>query len=100
MSVVPPGYYPDPERPGKNRRWTGTAWEPLVDRRRALIAGLVAIGPWVVALFPPAYPIDGGGDGGMVGGLLCAVFGALFGAWALIAWAGQFLAALLGLLQG
>ena len=94
MSVVPPGYYPDPERPGKNRRWSGTAWEPLVDRRRALIVGLVALGLWVVALFLPAYPVT---DGDAIPGLMCAAFGAFFGATALIAWAGQLLAAAVSL---
>ncbi|MGH3349556.1 MAG: hypothetical protein ACRDPS_02735 [Nocardioides sp.] len=94
MSEMPPGYYLDPEHPGKNRRWTGTAWEPLVDRRRSLIVGLVAAGLWLVALFLPAYPVA---DGDAIAGLMCAAFGAIYGTWALIAWAGQFLAALIAL---
>lgn len=100
MSDIPPGYYSDPERPGKIRRWTGTAWEPIVDRRRALIVGLVAAGLWLVALFLPVYPVDGpeASDGDALPGLVCAVFGAFFGAGALIAWSGQFLTTLVALI--
>ncbi|WP_141779373.1 hypothetical protein [Nocardioides albertanoniae] len=94
MSDMPPGHSPDPERSGKDPRRSSTAREPRVDRRRALIVALVAAVAWLVALFLPAYPVT---DGDAIPGLMCAAFGALYGAWALTAWAGQLLTALVAL---
>jgi len=75
------------------RRWTGTTWEPIVDRRKAVICFLVAMGVWFVALWLPAYPVaelsSSEGDGGSVLGLMCALFGLFHGPEGTVAWLGQ-----------
>lgn len=79
-SAPPPGWYPDPERAGSQRYWTGSEWGPAAPRKGGdedlTFGALLGIALPVVGLLYGAWMLlRGNGNGGWV--ILLSVFAAI-----------------------